>query len=533
MFLQRLAALVTAAVSALVGVPADAVPPRPAAAEAGAASAAGRPQGCPSYWVVADDGGVFTAGPAPFAGSGAGTLGSPAVGMAGTPSGRGYWLAGADGAVAAFGDARHHGDAAGTDGVVGLAARPQGDGYWLVTGTGRVLAFGAAPDVGASVPAGGVVAIAATPRGRGYWLATAGGGVHAFGDARLLGTAEGRSAAPIVAMAASPNGAGYWLAAADGAVFAFGDARFHGRAALPRPVRGMAASPTGGGYWLAAADGRIAAFGDAKAAAPVRYPTMVTQVVGLAVPRRNRPCPVAEQGRKVLFLGDSVMFDVAAGLEPALLRVPGVAVASRPWFAYGLELSRDVYDWREQWRQILAAESPDVVVVLAGFGDLWAPRLAPAEQRPETPEFRARYGRIVDEALRMLTAGGAAVVWIGLPWVADTNIYFPDVRARVASVNQVFREAMARNRRATFVDAAGLLSGLDGGYAFSVVEGARAIQLRKPDGLHLCPPGVERVARAAGDLVVRTFGERLRPGWEQGTWRDDIRFHQGPALDCK
>lgn len=533
MFLQRLAALVTAAVSALVGVPADAVPARPAAAEVHATSAVARPQACPSYWVVADDGGVFTAGAAPFVGSGAGALGSPAVGMAGTPSGRGYWLAGADGTVAAFGDARHHGEAAGTGGVVGLAARPRGDGYWLATSAGTVLAFGAARDLGARVPAGGVVAIAATPTGRGYWLATVDGGVHAFGDARVFGTADGKAAAPIVAMAASPTGAGYWLAATDGAVFAFGDARFHGRASLPRPIRALAASPTGRGYWLAAADGRISAFGDAKAAGPVRYPTMATQVVGLAVPRGNLPCPVGRQGRKVVFLGDSVMFDVAAGLEPALLRVPGVAVASRPWFAYGLDLSRDVYDWRQQWPSVLAAESPDVVVVLAGFGDLWAPRDAPAVQRPETPEFRARYGRVVDQALRTLTAGGAEVVWIGLPWVADTNFYFPDVRARVASMNQIFRDAIARNRHGTFVDAAGLLAGRDGGYAFSVVEGGRPIQLRKPDGLHLCPAGVERVARAAGELVVRTFGERLRSGWEQGPWRDDIRFHQGPALDCK
>lgn len=530
MFLQPLAALVSAAVSALLGVPVDA---RPAAAEVQAASAVGRPQACASYWVVADDGGVFTAGAAPFAGSAAGSLGSPAVGMAGTPSGRGYWVVSADGTVAAFGDARHHGEASGTSGVVGLAARPRGDGYWLATAAGAVLPFGAAPDLGAAAPVGGVVAIAPTRSGRGYWLATADGRVHGFGDARAFGDAAGRTAAPIVAVAASPTGAGYWLAAADGAVFAFGDARFHGRASLPRPIRGLAVSPTGRGYWLAAADGRISAFGDARSAAPVRYPTMVTQVVGLAVPRRNLPCPVAEQGRKVVFLGDSVMFDVAAGLEPALLRVPGVAVASRPWFAYGLELSRELYDWRQQWQEVLATESPDVVVVLAGFGDLWAPREAPAEQRPETPEFRARYGRIVDEALRMLTAGGAEVVWIGLPWVADTNIYFPDVRARVASMNQIIREAIARNRHGTFVDAAGLLAGRDGGYAFSVAEGDRPIQLRKPDGLHLCPSGVERLARAAGELVARTFGERLRPGWERGPWRDDVRFHQGPALDCK
>jgi hypothetical protein len=540
-FVQSLLALVTA-VSGALGSPHGAAPvvtPQQVGAPVVAAvhaTAVGEPQPCPSYWVVADDGGVFTAGAAPFAGSAVGRLGGATVGVAGTPSGRGYWLAGGSGRVAAFGDARSFGSAS-TPGVVALAARPDGAGYWLATADGRVLGFGAARSFGslAGVRLGRpVVAMAASPTGEGYWLATGDGGVFTFGDARFYGSAAkpGRS---VVAMAASPTGRGYWLAGPDGGVFSFGDARFHGAAtgSLPRPVTAMAASPTGAGYWLASADGRVVAFGDAHAAAPVRYPTDASRVVGIAPPAVPLPCPAAAVGRKVVFLGDSVMFDVAAGLEPALKLVPGTVVASRPWFAYGLDLARDTYDWRKEWPKVLGEEQPDVVVVLAGYGDLWPKDTAPADQRPETPEWRARYGRIADDVTHVLTAGGAKLVWIGLPWVADTNIYFPNVRARVASANEVFRDAVARTPGATFVDAASLLAGPDGGYAFTALEGAKVVQLRKPDGLHLCPPGVVRLAEAAGTDVTRTFGETLRPGWEHGTWWSDPRFHPSPALDCK
>jgi hypothetical protein len=538
-FAQPLLALVTA-VSGALGAP-HAAAPAPMAPEVAAVLASGaaaaHPQACPSYWVVADDGGVFTAGAAPFAGAGVGKLaGGKAVGVAGTPSGRGYWVASTTGRVDAFGDAKGYGSAS-TRGVVAMAARPQGDGYWLATGDGRVLAFGAAKAAGSLAGtrlARPVVAIASTPSGRGYWLVSGDGGVFTFGDARFAGSAAkpGRS---ITAVAPTPSGRGYWLAGADGGVFTFGDARFFGAATgtLPRAVTAIAASPTGRGYWLASADGRVVGFGDARAAAPVRYPTDASRVVAIAPPAKELPCPVAEQGRKVVFLGDSVMFDVAAALEPALEQVPGTVVASRPWFAYGLDLSRDTYDWRKEWPEVLEQEQPDVVVVLAGFGDMWPKATAPADQRPETPQWRAKYTRVVDDATKVLTAGGAKVVWIGLPWVADTNIYFTDIRARVASANQVFRAEVAKLPGSAFVDAATLLAGPGGGYALDVVEDGRVVQLRKPDGLHLCPAGVVRVARAAGEAVTSMFGADLPTGWEGGAWRSDSRFHQGPALDCK
>lgn len=64
------------------------------------------------YWIVADDGGVFAYGGAPFHGSlGGKKLAAPIVGMAALPDDSGYWLLGADGGVFAFGAARYYGNA--------------------------------------------------------------------------------------------------------------------------------------------------------------------------------------------------------------------------------------------------------------------------------------------------------------------------------------------------------------------------------------------------------------------------------------
>ena len=65
------------------------------------------------YWLAAADGGVFSFGTAPFAGSEGGKrLNGPVVGIAATSTGRGYWLTAADGGVFGLGTAVFRGSAA-------------------------------------------------------------------------------------------------------------------------------------------------------------------------------------------------------------------------------------------------------------------------------------------------------------------------------------------------------------------------------------------------------------------------------------
>ena len=235
-----------------------------------------RPEGVPSYWTVASDGGVFAFGGLPFDGSMGGIkLAAPMVGIAPTTgpagaNGRGYWTVASDGGIFTFGDAPFHGSMGGVKlnkPMVGMAADPATGGYWTVASDGGVFAFDAPffGSMGAVKLTKPVVAIVATPDGRGYWLFASDGGVFAFGDAGFGGIARQlKLQAPIVG-ATSPDAGGYLMVASDGGVFAFGDAGFYGSLgghALARPVVGIASADPGG-YWLTDSNGAVTSFGDA------------------------------------------------------------------------------------------------------------------------------------------------------------------------------------------------------------------------------------------------------------------------------
>jgi outer membrane protein assembly factor BamB len=248
----------------------------------------------PGYWTAAADGGVFSFGGAPFAGSlGNLHLVRPVVGMAATGDGGGYWMVASDGGVFAFGDAGFFGSTGGlrlAKPMVGMAVAPNGDGYWLVASDGGVFAFGGARflgSMGGRRLAAPVVGMAPTSDGGGYWLVASDGGVFAFGDARFAGSMGGlRLAAPVVGMAAAPGG-GYWMVASDGGVFAFGGAPFLGSTGnirLARPVVGMTPTSDARGYWMVASDGGVFAFGDASFEGSVAGTRLVAPMVAMAAP---------------------------------------------------------------------------------------------------------------------------------------------------------------------------------------------------------------------------------------------------------
>ncbi len=239
---------------------------------------AATPTGPGAYWLVSSDGGIFTFGGVPFAGSAGGIhLNQPIAAMAATPDGAGYWLIARDGGIFTFGTASFHGSLASlpkgarpTAPVVAIVPTSDAGGYWIATADGGVYTFGDAPFLGsragqhAFAP---IVAMAATHDGGGYWLVGADGAVYTFGDAPFLGAASThRLVLPVVGMAATPDGGGYWLVASDGGIFSFGTAAFFGSTGaikLNRPIVAMASTPDGAGYWMVASDGGIFTFGDA------------------------------------------------------------------------------------------------------------------------------------------------------------------------------------------------------------------------------------------------------------------------------
>ena len=142
------------------------------------------------------------------------------VGIANTADGKGYWLVGNDGGVFSYGDAHFYGSLPSRGitpaaAIVGIAATHDHKGYWLVGADGGVFGFGdahfygsAAIQARAGVP---VVGMAPTPHGKGYWLAGAEFSTFHFGDAKLifLDSADlSRVNQPVVGIATTPRSPG-------------------------------------------------------------------------------------------------------------------------------------------------------------------------------------------------------------------------------------------------------------------------------------------------------------------------------------
>ncbi|GAC1593752.1 MAG: hypothetical protein NVS3B21_15100 [Acidimicrobiales bacterium] len=232
--------------------------------------AAPSPNGARGYYVLGNDGGIFSYN-APFRGSVPGTGSTePAALMAVTPSQGGYWVLGRHGGVFGFGDARFLGSVPGAS-TIDLKPTRSGNGYWILGQDGSVWSFGDARNMG-SLPAAGVhttaVKLVPTPSGNGYWILGVDGGIFSFGDAAFHGSLPGLHIANTsVSMAATPSGNGYWVLGADGGIFSFGDAAFHGSVpgigcTTAQGVQ-LVSSATGAGYYILASDGRVFAFGDA------------------------------------------------------------------------------------------------------------------------------------------------------------------------------------------------------------------------------------------------------------------------------
>jgi ribosomal protein L24E len=241
------------------------------------------------YWLVGDDGGIFSYN-APFLGStGAIKLNQPIVAMAADPDGKGYWFVASDGGIFAY-DAPFFGSTGAiklNKPIVGMTPTPTGKGYWLVASDGGIFSFGDAAffgSTGAITLNKPIVGIASSGTGKGYWLVASDGGIFAFGDGGFFGSAGAlKLTQPIVGMASSGTGKGYWFVASDGGIFAFGDARFFGSAiGSSFPVVGIAAAHDGKGYSIVRADGSVANRGSAPSAGSLAGHHLSRPIVGIA-----------------------------------------------------------------------------------------------------------------------------------------------------------------------------------------------------------------------------------------------------------
>lgn len=226
--------------------------------------------------------------------------------------------------------------------------------------------------------------------------------------------------------------------------------------------------------------------------------------------------PPAPAPRRVLIVGDSVAYDAAPALAAAF-RAGGVAVDAEP--VLGLGLTRpEVYDWRAAWARAVVRRNPDLAVVLVGAWDI---PLGPTEPAG----WETAYERLVGEAVSILSARGARVVWIRFPPIRD-----PQGDARLRRLSDAAAAATLA-AGGWVVDPRRVVGGPGGTFAAALPGPSGApLQARKPDGVHFCPWGAALLARAVVDEVAAHTTWPAPQGWELGAWWRDVRY--SPSAGC-
>jgi len=224
---------------------------------------------------------------------------------------------------------------------------------------------------------------------------------------------------------------------------------------------------------------------------PSTVTTTTTRVAQIPAP----PAPP----QTVMIVGDSGMFDLTPALTAGFTTL-GSQVIETAYAGEGLTRPAGV---RDGWARTVVEFQPDLVLVMLGPWDL--------EFIDENGDdaYRAE----IDETVKVLTAGGARVLWLSvLPGqaVLPGKFVSADLQDRFFSALPALYPG-----RVDYLDITGALTAADG-------KTPREIDgrlLRKPDGWHLCPEGAAAVAREV--LSHLRLGSTA---WVDGPWRSDPRY---------
>ena len=150
-------------------------------------------------------------------------------------------------------------------------------------------------------------------------------------------------------------------------------------------------------------------------------------------------------------------------------------------------LSRpDFYDWPARIVEVLAAESPDAVVLMFGGNDAQSivvdGQIARRFSEAWIREYSARVGHVMD---LVTTDPNRVLLWPGQPIMED-----PDYDSRMQGLNEIYAAEAAKRDRVHYVDTRDLFRGPNGGYSRYVADadGQRA-DVRLTDGVHLSTIG--------------------------------------------
>jgi hypothetical protein len=163
-------------------------------------------------------------------------------------------------------------------------------------------------------------------------------------------------------------------------------------------------------------------------------------------PRKKRPAAPAEpvfpalaiepknpDARKVLVVGDFVAGGLAWGLDQAFAEEPRLAVVDRTNGPSGF-VRDDHFDWAGKIAEMLASDSPDMIVVMLGTNDRQPLRTREGRLAPRSEAWKAAYQQRIERFLLALQIYGKPVYWVGAPPMRSQ-----DASADMAYLNTLFK----------------------------------------------------------------------------------------------
>jgi hypothetical protein len=204
---------------------------------------------------------------------------------------------------------------------------------------------------------------------------------------------------------------------------------------------------------------------------------------------------------KVLLLGDSEMYD-AAPYATAAFKAAGIVVNSQAFPGTSL-LGRSQVT--QTFPTVLSEQDPDAVVLLytGAYFPPWAKTPDGQDILLATPEFFQAWTAAATQATRDLSARGARVYWVLLPYNADQwlnhdtrlNDAYLAVRSAIPTVGYIdWRRTIVNGPNGEPLDVA------------PIGPGGVLAPVRGPDGRHFSADASRVLADVMAQTVLRDYG---------------------------
>jgi hypothetical protein len=227
-------------------------------------------------------------------------------------------------------------------------------------------------------------------------------------------------------------------------------------------------------------------------------PTATTQGdAQTSEPSNQQPSQTAKikTPTKVLFVGDSMMLvGFGPALENDLLSYKDVSVDRHGAFSTGLNRI-DYFDWYTYTDGLIAANPPDIMVVMFGAND--GQGILDLDGNPyqlDDPYWKDVYRERVNLFLTKFSPKVKKIYWVGHPIAGNDDFY-----GKFKTMNPIYQEECAKFTNAVYVDTWERFS-VNGEYSQSIQDDSGLWQIAKQsDGVHVTDFG----GGVMSDLVIK------------------------------